>query len=523
MKFFRRWAVGAVIVVALGVVGGLVIRGGSGSQPGAGCAGPLTSRAAATGAGTKSSAAEIRPPVGSKAPPRSISLSPSDDMRSQVAHAGKGASFALEPGSYRITSPIEPKTGQRFFGEGKAVLTGAKPIVTSWRRDPRTRCWEARVQLPRSQPAGRCTSGDACTYNDDLFFDGARLRRVTSTDELGSGRFFIDYDRQRILIGADPRGHDVEVAAVPEAFTGTASHVTINGFTIQGFATPAGRDGAISAEMGSGWTVSDNLIRLNHSRGVSLGPRISLLRNKIVDNGMLGAGGGPRGGLIRGNLIAYNNALRFECGVACGGIKSGGDGSHARYEANVVRANFGPGLWCDVDCRNVTYTSNRIVDNMGAGIQYEISCDGLIADNLVRGNGMHDPRVPYGRGAGIQIVSSSRVAVRGNKVAFNGNGVTLLGNRSACGHVGVDDVVVTGNQVSMGKSGRGQGVEQTGAWRAGNANPSNRFHGNSYCLAVGSGTRHFHWGNSMTSEGWRSAGNDVGSAFKQGGCGRPPS
>lgn len=93
--------------------------------------------------------------------------------------------------------------------------------------------------------------------------------------------------------------------------------------------------------------------------------------------------------------------------------------------------NYGSGLWCDVDCRNVLVENNLVERNSDAGIFYEISFDAIIRNNTVRLNGT-------GRGgqqgsfwvwgAGIQIAASEGVRVYGNTVtvAEGSSGIVIV-------------------------------------------------------------------------------------------------
>ena len=44
-------------------------------------------------------------------------------------------------------------------------------------------------------------------------------------------------------------------------------------------------------------------------------------------------------------------------------------------------------MWFDESVYNVTATGNDILRNTGNGLSFEISSKGLIADNVVAGNG----------------------------------------------------------------------------------------------------------------------------------------
>jgi hypothetical protein len=43
------------------------------------------------------------------------------------------------------------------------------------------------------------------------------------------------------------------------------------------------------------------------------------------------------------------------------------------FRSNHVHDNIGPGLWCDIGCRNVVYDGNLVENNQDIGIFHEIS------------------------------------------------------------------------------------------------------------------------------------------------------
>src|SRR5437762_10124041 len=97
------------------------------------------------------------------------------------------------------------------------------------------------------------------------------------------------------------------------------------------------------------------------------------------------------------------------------------------WDSNQVYNNVGPGLWCDINCQNLTISNNRTYDNAyGAGIMYEISVGGSINGNVSYGNG-HG--MTWGWGAGILVSSSdggpNGLSIYNNTVAWNEAGISI--------------------------------------------------------------------------------------------------
>jgi Periplasmic copper-binding protein (NosD) len=89
-----------------------------------------------------------------------------------------------------------------------------------------------------------------------------------------------------------------------------------------------------------------------------------------------------------------------------------------------VSDNLGPGLWCDIYCRDVVVSGNRIHHNSHAGLFFEVSTGATIADNRIWENGWG--KASWGWGAGILVSSSGGAHISDNIVAWNYAGISIL-------------------------------------------------------------------------------------------------
>jgi hypothetical protein len=112
---------------------------------------------------------------------------------------------------------------------------------------------------------------------------------------------------------------------------------------------------------------------------------------------------------------------------------------------NLVEANIGNGIWCDMGCRSFTVDGNTVRGSTRKGIMYEISYGpALIVNNIVQynncspvywpnpkpaceiGGGNYGPQSIGAPGGGIAANSSIYVTIRGNTLGGNmSSGISL--------------------------------------------------------------------------------------------------
>jgi parallel beta-helix repeat protein len=423
-----------------------------------------------------------------------MAVSTSQSLRSLVASSKPGTAFVLSPGVHRLESVV-PKDGDSFYGQTGAVLSGARAL--SFAKDG-TR-WVATGQTQQGQAAGECRSDSpACQLPEDLFVNDVMLTRVMSLDEVAPGKWFFDYDADRIYIADDPTGKNVETSVTPKAFDGNARNVTIQGLVIEKYATPA-QVGTINGEATVGWIVEGNEIRFNHGTAVLLADGGRIASNYIHHNGQQGVGGHGTGLLIEHNEIAYNNTAGFD------EFWSAGGGKFAFAVGLILRANFvhdnaGYGLWTDIDCKDVTFDGNWVQGNTKGGIHHEISQSATIENNRVIGNGAQ----------GIYVNSSPNVVIANNWVESNGDGIWILQESRGTGTYGprqTSNLDVRGNVIkSSGRTGLVQHVGDSSYFTTRN----NRFEGNTYIGSVS-----LQWADQIVSaDSWRSYGLDTDGSFE---------
>jgi parallel beta-helix repeat protein len=429
-----------------------------------------------------------------------------------------GTAFCFSAGVHRITRTVKPGAGSTLGSSTGAVLTGSKRL-SSWVTNNGD--WIARGALPASYAlTGQCEDNVAkiCGLREQIFQDGAHVRRVATRALVVPGTFYSDYAANAVYVGTDPRTHAMEISRTNTAISSGASNVVVRGLTVEHFAS-ASQAGAVVA--GPGWQVQSNDIRDNHAVGVMLvnADNAVLGKNFIRRNGQLGIGQySTVNGRITENFINNNNTDGYWIADwESGGIKttwsSGGSVTN-----NQIWANLGVGLWSDAYDENRTFSGNHIENNAADGIRFEIGRNGVIASNTIIRNGYGTHRgsgTSLWDGAGVNVNTSSNVQVRGNYLAGNVNGVSIQSRTRGSGPWGLNvlrGVLVTGNTVSMRAGTQATGMVQN----SGSPLPAGQavLKSNAY-IVEGLAAKHFQrFGVWYTSTTWQKSGQEVGSTYK---------
>ncbi len=181
------------------------------------------------------------------------------------------------------------------------------------------------------------------------------------------------------------------------AFTGDATHVTIEHLTIQNFGRPGenNNEGVVNHDAGHDWQVLHNTVRDNAGAGVFLGSGNVVADNCLKDNGQYGFSvyepGGVHAVTLRHNEIAGNNTDDWEkrspgCGCTGGGKFWETDG--AVVVDNWIHDNHSVGLWADTNNTGFLVRGNYISDNRAEGLIYETSYNAEITSNTFARNAL---------------------------------------------------------------------------------------------------------------------------------------
>lgn len=354
-----------------------------------------------------------------------VQVTPATDLQVAIDAHPQGATFCLSAGTYRLTAPLVPKSGQR---------------------------------LVSIEPRTAVLSGD---------------------------------DTTTMAVNGEQ-----------------AADVELRGLIIERFATPI-QNGLGAVKASRGWVLTDNEIRGNRGLGIYHESQTTLIGNAIHHNAWYGIGGfKAHGSRIENNEVFENGG---------GGQPNNGGSKWARTVDLVIRGNhfhhnYSNAIWVDGDNLDVTIEDNISSDNYGKGIHYEISCAGVIRNNVVERN----------ETSGLSLVASRDVEVYGNDFVDNGHGILVWhqdrGEGANCPW-SLANVRIHDNVVRM--SGKQYSGLQTWENSDGDSifTPSDtrvQFADNHYRVLDESG-RHFLWNDALqTWQQWQELGHDVAGELSYG-------
>lgn len=430
---------------------------------------------------------------------------PGESIQAAVDAAPDGAEVVIAAGIHR-TQSVDPKTGQTITGAPGAVMSGAMALSDFVEQGG---LWVHEGITAEGERRGVCIDEEsACDLPEDLYIDGERIQRRKTLDNLDADSWYLDYASDTLYLGRDPGDSLVELAVLPYAFGGEATDVTIQGLVIERYASPAQR-GAI--DVGTGWKILGNEIRLNHGAALFPGSNSIVRDNYLHHNGQMAIDGGGEGSTYERNEIAFNHLGDFSFEWGAGGVKFVHT-SDLVLRDNFVHDNNGPGLWIDGYNVDTLFEGNRVIDNFDAGIKVEISGSATVRNNLVAGNGFGNEHPP--RGAGILIRESGPVEVVGNRLFGNKDALVLHHDDNRENETGnhLHGVLVHDNEIALDGGVVGYfGDIPSDAFETADLT----FENNSY-TGAGSESLFLDHGRHVDFAQWQENGRDPGSTYSEG-------
>ena len=278
-------------------------------------------------------------------------------------------------------------------GNGIAEIRGSD-VWTDWSKVG-TFWISARVVPPLplgSDLFAACTPNTAnrCFLGEQIFIDGAPLKELVP-GMTPTGGFFslVSVSDRRVQLANDPTNHLVEVTTRERWINSNSDGLTITGIKFEHAGTAYNRLSAIGNDNHSNWTLSSSTLLYSHAQavGISIGNNVKVLWSDLAYNGQAAIGGtNATNPLILGNHLHDNNVDGlFNGGWDAAGLKMTGSQGLQLLD-NEFDYNNGQGLWIDIHDIGDEIARNKIHDNNGFGLMYEISSGAFIYDNAIWSN-----------------------------------------------------------------------------------------------------------------------------------------
>jgi parallel beta-helix repeat protein len=131
---------------------------------------------------------------------------------------------------------------------------------------------------------------------------------------------------------------------------------------------------------------------------------------------MLGIHANYADGIAVRNVVSQdNNVEHFNYSPVSGGLKITRTRGVTISNSDFLN-NAGVGVWLDESVYNATVTGSRMVSNASHGLSFEISSTGVLANNVVTGNGND----------GFKINDTDHVRIWNNELSNNGRNIELV-------------------------------------------------------------------------------------------------
>lgn len=375
-------------------------------------------------------------------PTDGIHITPGSSIQTAVNANPDGTTFFLEAGVHRLQEVI-PKPGNVFngAGQGSTIIRGSNQLTSASFVDQGNGTWRLALTttMTQSQEWNCMAAAPGCGYDQELFYDGVRLRRATTLGGVITGRWWYDETYHYVYVANTPTAHLLELSSARTAFGGTSDDVILRGMTIENYASIAQR-GCVNSLTAGHWTFERVTVQNCHGAGIESGQGSILRDSRVLHNGQIGIKAAGTNVIFEYSEIAWNNEALYAPGFEAGGSKlSTCSACSVRY--CYIHDNAGPGGWYDINNDNSFFLFNTVDDNYspsdaegGTGAQapglfVEISQSITIQHNLVRRNGFGYASNTYAFASCIVIAASGdadTTDISENVCEDNATGITLV-------------------------------------------------------------------------------------------------
>ena len=367
-------------------------------------------------------------------------------LRTVAAAIGKvpwGGTIVLRQGSYHesliVTKPVVMQSypHEAVWFDGSSRLSGFTSSGSAWRHDNWTVEFDHSPTNKRGAPDGTepnwqwvSPAYPMAPYPDQVWIDGLEQRQVGSLGAVTAGTFYVDDAGDRLYLGSNPTGHQVEASTLSRVMSLRQPGTVIRGIGFRRYAPSVPDQGALNSYQGN-ITLENIVMQDSATGGIGLfGPGSRMTRVTIDGSGQLGFQGNTLDGFVMDNvLLQDNNDERFNPAPEAGGIKiTVTQGLTLRNSE--IRGTYGTAFWTDHSVYDTDVLNNLIRDNTRWGVLLELSSVATVANNVITNNGDD----------GIGVMNTDRVSIWNNTLTDNIRAIDITddGRRAATATYGLD-------------------------------------------------------------------------------------
>jgi hypothetical protein len=330
-------------------------------------------------------------------------------LKQAITVAASGDSIVVRGGVYRNGNNTDNipanKTLRITAYPGEIpIFNGAQTATTGWTTEGSMQ-YRTYTPMPVTDASGisfstgqNLTGDGVGKFPDQAFVGNTQLRQVTAKTSVVEGTFWVDSANNRIYLSStDVAKGGVEVSNLMVFLTINSPNSLLEGIKVIRYSNTANNYGLLRLVASADNTIIRN-VELSESAWQATqlagGDGGNLLNGVLFQNvtisrcNWMGVGATYTDNFVMDKVVIsdMNQFDEFAYAPQSGALKT----SRTRYTVvknSEIINNHSHGLWFDQSNVDVDVANNRIVDNLGSGVFFEISDDLLLINNYIKATG----------------------------------------------------------------------------------------------------------------------------------------
>lgn len=252
-------------------------------------------------------------------------------------------------------------------------------------------------------------------YADQAWVGNSRLVQVENKTELVNGKFWVDRTNNRLyLTSTDASKGSVQVSDKGRFIKFSTPNMSIEGIRITRYSNIPQEYGVITIEEGASNAALKNIelydasmISINIGGTGKITDKITLENLTVENSNWMGIVG-----LYTNNLVLKSSKIRnhnlageFTRSPQSGALKTSRTW-YTKVIDSAIEGNNSHALWFDQSNYKTEVAGNRIYNNSGTSVFYEISDDLLLANNYIKGG---DENLKLAGSSGLKLINNTIV------------------------------------------------------------------------------------------------------------------